>query len=42
MQKCDRSTYKNKAEAILMPNNKHQTIMTVYANNRCIYHEHMS
>ena len=29
-------------EAILMPNNKHQTIMTVYANNRCIYQENMS
>ena len=29
-------------EAILMPNNKHQTIMTVHANNRCIYQEHMS
>ena len=27
---------------ILMPNNKHQTIMTVYANNRFIYQEHMS
>ena len=25
-----------------MPNNKHQTIMTVSANNRCIYKEHMS
>ena len=25
-----------------MPNNKHQTIMTVYANNRFIYQEHMS
>ena len=42
MQKCDKSTCQNKVEAILMPNNKHQTSMTVSANYRCIYQEHMS
>ena len=42
MQKCDKSTYQKKAEAILMPNNKHQIIMTVSTNNKCVYQEHMS
>ena len=41
MQKCDKLTNYNKVEAIVMPNNKHQTIMNVYAN-RCICQEHMS
>ena len=42
MQKCDKSTYQKNVEAIVMPNNKHQIIMNMSTNIRCIYQEHMS
>ena len=41
MQKYEKPTYQNKIQTILMPNNKQQTSMTVSANNRCIYQEHI-
>ena len=42
MPKCDKSTYENKVEAVLIPNNNNQIVMTVSANNRRIDQEHVS